>query len=40
MATNFEQLASRLRQKLIFDSRNLYNPDRLAEQGQTTRRPC
>jgi UDPglucose 6-dehydrogenase len=35
MAPNFEQLASSLRQKLIFDGRNLYDPERLAEQGWT-----
>ncbi len=35
MAPNFEQLASGLRQKLIFDGRNLYDPERLAEQGWT-----
>jgi UDPglucose 6-dehydrogenase len=35
MAPNFEQLASSLRQKLIFDGRNLYDPERLAELGWT-----
>ncbi len=35
MAPNLEQLASRLLQKLIFDGRNLYDPERLAEQGWT-----
>jgi len=35
MAPNFDQLASALRQKLIFDGRNLYDPERLAELGWT-----
>ena len=35
MAPNFDQLASALLQKLIFDGRNLYNPERLAELGWT-----
>jgi UDPglucose 6-dehydrogenase len=35
MAPNFEQLGNALRQKLIFDGRNLYDPERLAEQGWT-----
>jgi UDPglucose 6-dehydrogenase len=35
MAPNFEQLATSLRQMLIFDGRNLYDPDRLAELGWT-----
>jgi UDPglucose 6-dehydrogenase len=33
MAPNFDQLAGSLRQKLIFDGRNLYDPERLAELG-------
>ena len=33
IAPNFEQLASSLRTKVIFDGRNLYDPERLAEQG-------
>ena len=32
MAPNFDQLASALRHKLIFDGRNPYDPERLAEQ--------
>jgi UDPglucose 6-dehydrogenase len=35
MAPNFDQLAASLRQKLIFDGRNLYDPARLAELGWT-----
>lgn len=35
MAPNFDQLAGSLRQKLIFDGRNLYYPERLAELGWT-----
>jgi UDPglucose 6-dehydrogenase len=35
IAPNFEQLGNALRQKLIFDGRNLYDPERLAEQGWT-----
>jgi UDPglucose 6-dehydrogenase len=35
MAPNFDQLAGSLRQKLIFDGRNLYDPERLAELGWT-----
>ena len=35
MAPNFDQLATALRQKLIFDGRNLYDPERLAEMGWT-----
>jgi UDPglucose 6-dehydrogenase len=35
MAPNFDQLAKSLRQKLIFDGRNLYDPERLAELGWT-----
>ena len=35
MAPNFDQLATALRQKLIFDGRNLYDPERLAELGWT-----
>ena len=35
MAPNFDQLAFALRQKLIFDGRNLYDPERLAEMGWT-----
>jgi len=35
MAPNFDQLAADLRQKLIFDRRNLYDPERLAELGWT-----
>ena len=35
MAPNFDQLATALRQKLIFDGRNLYDPERLAELGCT-----
>ena len=35
MAPNFDQLASALRHKLIFDGRNLYGPERLAELGWT-----
>ena len=31
IAPNFDQLATALRQKLIFDGRNLYDPERLAE---------
>jgi len=30
MAPNFDQLATVLRQKLIFDGRNLYDPEHLA----------
>ena len=33
MAPNFDQLATALRQKLIADGRNLYDPERLAELG-------
>ena len=33
MAPNFDQLAAALYQKLIFDGRNLYDPERLAELG-------
>jgi UDPglucose 6-dehydrogenase len=35
MAPNFDHLAAALRQKLIFDGRNLYDPERLAELGWT-----
>ena len=35
MAPNFDQLATALRQKLIFDGRDLYDPERLAELGWT-----
>ena len=35
MAPNFDQLASSLCQKLIFDGRNLYDPERLTEPGWT-----
>ena len=35
MAPNFDQLAGSLGQKLIFDGRNLYDPERLAELGWT-----
>jgi UDPglucose 6-dehydrogenase len=35
MAPNFDQLAAALRHKLIFDGRNLYDPERLAELGWT-----
>ena len=35
MAPNFDQLAAALRHKLIFDGRNLYVPERLAELGWT-----
>ena len=35
MAPSFDQLSSALRQKLIFDGRNLYDPERLAELGWT-----
>jgi UDPglucose 6-dehydrogenase len=35
MAPNFDQLAASLRHKLIFDGRNLYDPERLAELGWT-----
>ena len=35
MAPNFDQLATALRQKLIFYGRNLYDPERLAELGWT-----
>jgi UDPglucose 6-dehydrogenase len=35
MAPNFDQLAAALRHKLIFDGRNLYGPERLAELGWT-----
>ena len=35
MAPNFDQLGTALRQKLIFDGRNLYDPERLAELGWT-----
>ena len=35
MAPNFDQLATCLRKKLIFDGRNLYDPERLAELGWT-----
>ena len=35
MAPNFDQLAEALRHKLIFDGRNLYDPERLAELGWT-----
>ncbi len=35
MAPNFDQLGCALRQKLIFDARNLYDPERLAELGWT-----
>ena len=33
MAPNFDQLASALHHKLIFDGRNLYDPERLAKKG-------
>ena len=33
MAPNFDQLASALCQKLIFDGRNLYDPERLTQLG-------
>jgi len=35
MAPNFDHLAAALRHKLIFDGRNLYDPERLAELGWT-----
>jgi UDPglucose 6-dehydrogenase len=35
MAPNFDQLAAALRHKLIFDGRNLFDPERLAELGWT-----
>ena len=35
MAPNFNQLVAALRHKLIFDGRNLYDPERLAELGWT-----
>jgi UDPglucose 6-dehydrogenase len=35
MAPNFDQLAAALRHKLIFNGRNLYDPERLAELGWT-----
>ena len=35
MAPNFDQLALALHHKLIFDGRNLYDPERLAELGWT-----
>jgi UDPglucose 6-dehydrogenase len=35
MAPNFDQLATALRQKLIVDGCNLYDPERLAELGWT-----
>ncbi|MFM7674656.1 MAG: UDP binding domain-containing protein [Synechococcus sp.] len=35
IAPNFDQLGCALRQKLIFDGRNLYDPERLAEMGWT-----
>jgi len=35
MAPNFDQLAAALRHKLIFEGRNLYDPERLAELGWT-----
>ena len=35
MAPNFDQLAAALCHKLIFDGRNLYDPERLAELGWT-----
>jgi UDPglucose 6-dehydrogenase len=35
MAPNFDQLTTVLRQKLIVDGRNLYDPERLAELGWT-----
>ena len=35
MASNFDQLAAALCHKLIFDGRNLYDPERLAELGWT-----
>jgi UDPglucose 6-dehydrogenase len=35
MAPNFDQLALALRQKLIFDGRNLYDPERLTQLGWT-----
>jgi UDP-glucose 6-dehydrogenase len=31
MAPNFDQLEAALRHKMIFDGRNLYDPERLAE---------
>ena len=34
-APNFDQLATALRQKLIVDGCNLYDPERLAELGWT-----
>ncbi len=37
MAPNFEHLASGLRQKLIFDGRNLYDPERLRRSGRWAR---
>lgn len=33
MAPNFDQLATCLRKKLIFDGRNLYDPEHLAAGG-------
>lgn len=33
MAPNFDLLGCALRQKLIFDGRNLYDPERLVELG-------
>jgi UDPglucose 6-dehydrogenase len=35
MAPNFDQSGGALRQKLIFDEHNLYDPERLAELGWT-----
>ena len=35
MASNFDQLAAALCHKLIFDGRNLYDPERVAELGWT-----
>ena len=35
MAPNFDQLALALHHKVIFDGRNLYDPERLAELGWT-----
>jgi hypothetical protein len=40
MAPNFDQPASFLRKKLIFDGRNLYDPERLAEKPVKSRKPC
>jgi UDPglucose 6-dehydrogenase len=34
-APDFDEMAGRLRQRLIVDGRNLYSPDKLREQGWT-----